>query len=279
MKKWTVLASMLVGLALTACAQTQVESEPGGSMRMALAAPGPDGVTYRLRNALFDISGPAQLSLDSESNPDATVLSTVVPAGGYQVSLASGWYIERIAGGEVIPVNASLQTVNPQQVSLSNNGNTDVLFVFAVNNLPVVFEPGQLNVEIEVVECDGSPGQWDGCRGNGCAVCAEQLVGYPLYFKNHPRCVLNETCDGSFFTCNDRCPAPTEADRAPVLECNGTPGEWSGCRGTGCWVCAEQVQGYTRYFQNHPSCLLNETCDGQFFTCNAACPAPTAADL
>jgi hypothetical protein len=61
--------------------------------------------------------------------------------------------------------------------------------------------------------CDGTPGQWAGCRGNGCAVCQEQLAGYDCYFQNHPRCALNTTCAGQFFTCNADCPQPTEADR------------------------------------------------------------------
>lgn len=57
------------------------------------------------------------------------------------------------------------------------------------------------------------PGQWAGCRGNGCAVCQEQLAGYDCYLEHHPRCALNTTCAGQFFTCNADCPQPTNADR------------------------------------------------------------------
>jgi hypothetical protein len=201
-----------VALALTGCAEEPVDSEPTGSMRMALVAPGPAGVTYRLRNAFFDVTGPTSLTLDGETDPNANVLSTSLPAGSYQVALNDGWYVERLEGGFVDIVTAVMQSQNPQQVTLSSNGITDVTFVIMVNNLPVRFEPGQLNVAIEVVECDGTPGEWAGCRGNGCAVCAEQVQGYTRYFQNHPRCVLNTTCDGSFFTCNALCPAPTMAD-------------------------------------------------------------------
>jgi hypothetical protein len=279
MKTFTIYACVLAMLALNACAGTaDVDAQPTGSLRMALEGQGPDGVVYRLRSALFDITGPSQISLDSEVDPAADILSTDVPAGDYQVALADGWYMEREANGQVVAVNAVLQSVNPQHTSLASQATSDVVFVFAVNNLPVTFAPGKLNVAIEVVECDGTPGEWAGCRGNGCAVCAEQLVDYPLYLANHPRCTLNETCDGEFFTCNARCPAPTDADREPA-QCNGTPGEWAGCRGNGCAVCAEQLRGYTRYTQNHPRCVVNETCDGQFYTCNADCPAPTMADL
>jgi len=121
--------------------------------------------------------------------------------------------------------------------------------------------------------CNGTPGQWSGCRGTGCHVCKEKVAAYGLYFKNHPACKSNSTCGGQYYTCNINCPAPTAAD-----VCNGTPGEWSGCRGTGCHVCEELVQDYPCYFQNHPYCTSNGTCGGQYYTCNENCPAPTAAD-
>jgi hypothetical protein len=124
-------------------------------------------------------------------------------------------------------------------------------------------------------QCNGTPGQWAGCRGNGCAVCAEKVQAYPYYFINHIDCTPNTTCAGLYFTCNAACPTPTSAD----LQCNGTTGEWQGCRGNGCAVCSELVSNYPCYFQNHPHCQANDTCAGQYFTCNAHCPAPTAADI
>ncbi|MFE8601588.1 hypothetical protein [Archangium violaceum] len=62
------------------------------------------------------------------------------------------------------------------------------------------------------------------------------------------------------------------------LTCNGTAGQWNGCRGTGCSVCAEKVADYPYYFQRHPSCQKNTICYGLYYQCNAACPAPTEAD-
>lgn len=122
--------------------------------------------------------------------------------------------------------------------------------------------------------CYGTPGQWSGCRGNGCAVCAELVESYTLYFENHPACSPNHGCEGLYFTCNEACPAPTSADI-----CYGTPGQWAGCRGNGCAVCAEKVTGYNLYWENHPSCSPNNGCGGLYFTCNSRCPAPTSADI
>ncbi len=125
--------------------------------------------------------------------------------------------------------------------------------------------------------CDGSgDGTWNGCRGNGCAVCEEQLGGYDCYFVNHPQCDLNTTCAGQFYDCDAACPEPTAAD---VCVCDGSgDGTWDGCRGNGCAVCEEMLEGFECYFERHPLCVLNTTCAGQFYDCDAACPAPTEAD-
>ncbi len=127
--------------------------------------------------------------------------------------------------------------------------------------------------------CQGSPGGWNGCRGSGCLVCAENTVDFPYYFSNHPLCDRNDTCGGLFLPCNLNCPTPTDADKAPVAgACNGTSGQWAGCRGNGCAVCTEKLVGYPKYMANHPRCVANPTCAGLFGTCNSYCPAPSAAD-
>ena len=122
--------------------------------------------------------------------------------------------------------------------------------------------------------CNGTFGQWQGCRGTGCSVCWELVNSYPYYFINHPSCIPNTNCQSQYYTCNAACPAPTSAD----LQCNGTSGQWAGCRGSGCSVCSELVADYPCYFQNHPACKANSICDGQYYTCNVNCPAPTEAD-
>jgi len=60
--------------------------------------------------------------------------------------------------------------------------------------------------------CDGTPGQWAGCRGTGCNVCSELVSNAPCYFRNHPNCNSNAGCGGFYFTCNANCPAPAGAD-------------------------------------------------------------------
>jgi hypothetical protein len=108
-------------------------------------------------------------------------------------------------------------------------------------------------------------------------VCTEQLSEFPRYLENHRECAANDACGGESFACNARCPQPGDADR-DIEACHGSPDGWIGCRGTGCSPCAELLEGYPRYAQNHPGCIVNPTCNGGFFQCNAACGAPSEAD-
>ena len=119
----------------------------------------------------------------------------------------------------------------------------------------------------------GSPGGWVGCRGNGLAVCSELVAGYPCYWENHPRCARNDTCEGSYFTCNRDCPAPDAAD---ACTCALDPAGWLGC-GSACGVCAAVLDSYPCYFVNHWACEP-EACGPARARCDSKCPAPTDAD-
>ena len=80
-------------------------------------------------------------------------------------------------------------------------------------------EPGLRSVFGAAGSCDGiGDGIWDGCRGTGCSVCAEKLGGFDCYFDNHPDCILNVTCEGRFFSCDEACPPPSEEDRCGDAE-------------------------------------------------------------
>jgi len=121
-----------------------------------------------------------------------------------------------------------------------------------------------------------SAAAWLGCfAGQPCAVCASKIATFPLYLPRHPRCTSFPVCDHNEqqSPCSADCPEPGAAD-----QCDGTPGNWRGCRGLGCYVCTELVAGFPQYFSHHPFCLDNSTCQGVYFTCSPACPAPTEAD-
>ncbi len=116
---------------------------------------------------------------------------------------------------------------------------------------------------------------WRGCfGGQPCQVCSTLIADYPLYLARHPDCQSYYACDhGVQNTCSSSCPRPSGAD-----QCDGTVGNWKGCRGLGCYVCTELVADYPHYFMNHPFCISNNTCEGTYFTCSAACPSPEEND-
>lgn len=126
-------------------------------------------------------------------------------------------------------------------------------------------------------DCNGSPS--DGCEVDlgssfaNCGACGAYCVGDCVNGGCVPTCG-NGQCNGGE-TCSN---CARDCGTCPAPACAGTPGQWSGCRGSGCAVCAELLVGFPHYLDNHPACVGNPTCAGQFFTCNADCPAPTAAD-
>jgi hypothetical protein len=121
--------------------------------------------------------------------------------------------------------------------------------------------------------CAPSPNGWSGCQLNSCGACSLAAANYPFYFKNHPSCPVLASCSTTYTTCSAACPAPAQTD-----QCNGSPGQWQGCRGTGCYVCTELVANYPKYFTRHPNCTTNPGCEGVYGTCNSGCGAPTDAD-
>jgi hypothetical protein len=121
---------------------------------------------------------------------------------------------------------------------------------------------------------------WNGCRGSGCAVCAEKVTAYPLYFRNHPACVKNTTCAGSYYNCSVNCPPPSDLDK---LICAATQAgdvrAWNGCKsGNGCSACGNLLTAYPNYFKNNPYCTKTTTCSTAGVACSQHCPAPTELD-
>lgn len=119
------------------------------------------------------------------------------------------------------------------------------------------------------------PAAWAGCyAGQPCSVCADMIAAFPLYLRRYPHCESFYACDHNVHSgCSTDCPPPGDAD-----QCDGTLGNWEGCRGLGCYVCTELVADYPRYFVNHPFCVSNATCNNSYSLCSAACPPPGPAD-
>lgn len=142
---------------------------------------------------------------------------------------------------------------------------------------PESFRPGQVFAQpmarTSAYFCEGTAGQWKGCRGSGCTVCPDALVNFPLYFRNHPNCMPSQLCEGKYFECSANCPAPAVTD-GTALPADG----WRACASS-FGVCAERVADYPRYFLNHPSCIpVPGRCDGKYAACTSHCPPPQPSD-
>lgn len=129
---------------------------PIGQLRLGLSS-GIGDAQYKLVNASFAITGTAQLTLNSDDEPDSDTLLRALPAGPYSVELLDGWQLERqsSAGSQYVP--AELSSANPLEVSITAGALTTLTFQFKTGGPPkVTTGEGQLRVEIEV-DGVGSP--------------------------------------------------------------------------------------------------------------------------
>ena len=118
-----------------------------GALRLSLEAEGPDGASYRLRDALFLVKGTdTTLALTTDEDLGAVVLSVELPAGAYSIELTTGWRLERTANAESTEISAQLSSGEAQEFVINPAATTKVVYTFEVNNL----EPGQLQLGLAV---------------------------------------------------------------------------------------------------------------------------------
>jgi hypothetical protein len=122
--------------------------------------------TYALADATFlveriqpppapgDISG-IQLHSSDTTGSDLTASLDV---GRYTVTLLDGWQLQRQdSPTALVPVRATLQTINPLTVSVFSGQTAFVTFQFQTTGIPVTFGPGSIDVGIGVGTCDAAP--------------------------------------------------------------------------------------------------------------------------
>lgn len=97
---------------LGACVDSDTET---GTVGIELVGQASSGATYRLRDAVITVEGPAPtLVWNTEDDPDRTSMSANVEVGSYTATLASGWRLERlVAGDPPVTVVATLDSPNP----------------------------------------------------------------------------------------------------------------------------------------------------------------------
>lgn len=165
-----VLALGTGTLSLAGCAShDDAQGEQAGSYgTVVLSLTGQtNGTTYRLRQAVFQVAGPTNTTLTSESDPNGSVLAATLSTGGYLITLQDGWFLERLNGMTAEPVDATLVSGNPQMFGISSAATSTVLFRFETDGTIIDIGTGQLEVAIEVTET-GSTIACDIINQTGC---------------------------------------------------------------------------------------------------------------
>ncbi len=142
---------------LGGCRSGHDEPAPAtGSVTLALTGTA-EGVSYRLSHARFTIAqilpGGTGSVLDSDTDPNATFLTTTLSAGDYSINLETGWALERSDTSQV--VEATLTSPNPTSLQILAAATTNVTYRFATSSGIVTVGSGTLVVGISVSVNDG----------------------------------------------------------------------------------------------------------------------------
>jgi hypothetical protein len=150
--RWA-LAALLLILDCVACREDVAPSPTVGRLAMRLSTE-LNGVTYRLREAHFDISGPESATLDGEDAPDANSIQVPLHSGDYTVFLRDGWRMERrtVPDGPFAAVEANLVGPNPLEFAISDGETSAVAYDFEVGGAQVPLGEGDLSLSIHVRE-------------------------------------------------------------------------------------------------------------------------------
>ena len=135
-----------------------------------------NGIGYRLRDAVFEITGPQTATLRSEDDPDAVVLSQSLPAGMYTVALGAGFRIEKAFPAGYQTVDAELLSPNPRPFVIRAGGATQVVFNFRTGGVIVGIGAGRVDVSISVLDTSNLPGV-NAISAGGAHTCARIGAG------------------------------------------------------------------------------------------------------
>jgi len=140
-----------------------------GKLSIDLRTRGGDGATYRLRDAIFEITEqgsdePLETIASEDLDPEAEAIHVELLEGQYEVALSGEWWMERAEDDELEEVTASLLSPAEVDFEIESEATTQVVYTFAiVGSLGEADagpdpepEPGDLEIGIDVVlDADG----------------------------------------------------------------------------------------------------------------------------
>ena len=227
------LATVSTGCGSSGDGKTEAQA---GTLKMSLVSEA-NGVTYRLRNAVFVVNGPQPAVLSSEDDPNAATISAELESGDYSIDLQDGWSLERLDGTSFVQVDATLISPDPTTFHVSANAPTSVTYQFSTNGVIVSVGQGTLNVGISVaqnsttcssdVDCGGAVGS---CQ---YGQCVNTLTKFSEGTNQWPDDACNPT--NSFGQCDTNDPNHANAWASAVCQNNGwASGVWTGYKLAGC---------------------------------------------
>ena len=176
----------LAGTTLVGCGnsgQPSVESgETKGELALPLVTQGASGVTYRLRDATFNIyrygyggaggsgtaggpGGGEVITVSSETHPDDPTISVSLEEGSYYVQLVPGWHFEKQTASGYEDVEATLLYGETQWVWVSRRSTSFAEFQFGLGGREIWLN-GELNIGVVLYE-DPSELGYGGSGGAG----------------------------------------------------------------------------------------------------------------
>jgi hypothetical protein len=165
-----------------------------------------NGHTYRLKNAVINVSGPTYAWLQSSDDPAETRLSASLLAGSYSAGLIQ-WTLERDDGsGTFWPVRAMLSSDATVFFDIFAGATTSISYRFETDADIVVIGSGDLRVSISVGETTPactpfgngcSAGTWcapSALTGRALSCIAEGTIALGSSCLSPNECVRNASC-------------------------------------------------------------------------------------
>ncbi len=168
------------------------------------------------------------------------VLDVDLAPGNYLVTLLSDWTLNVDTGDGFAPVDAVLQSPNPQTVEIVAGSTIDVVFQFGVGEDKIAFGEGRARIRIDLDDCVPTPEICDGAD-NDCDGAVDEIAAcIPEVCDN----AVDDDADG-FTDCDDAECAELPACTVPAVGTTGSEGvfagaDWQVCRAdeASAWVSA-----------------------------------------
>lgn len=199
---WLQLGLVAVGLLAGCSSSGSTEETVTGTVALPLVTYGPSGATYRLRNAIFELtpyqyywsntgtggaygtspsmppttgivtgtstgnSTATVVVVNSEDQPNAESITVDLEQGEYVARLLPGWSMEKSVNGATEPVEAQLLNGSTQWFWVSPRATSWLSYQFGIGSHELWFN-GDVNINIQVFE---SPEQYYGGAGGSTSV-------------------------------------------------------------------------------------------------------------